>query len=381
VSPRLKELEGIVASDGQPAPRPRPGRRLTRVGAAGLAAGLLGSVVLYVVLQAAEGDGSSTASGKPPTGTATVTRQDLVSRTEVDGTLGYAGHVSVVGQIQGTVTSVPAVGTVIERGQSLYSVDNRPVPLLYGDVPAWRAMSEGTTGPDVRQLEENLVALGYATESELTVDDRYTSATAAAVRRWQNALGVDQTGVVELGQAVFLPGAVRVSEIKAEKGSATAPGSPVLGATTTSRVVKIDLDAAKQSLVKVGDTVEVKLPGGRTTTGVISSVAGAVETRGQGEDARQVIPVTVTLHDPAAAGNLDQAPVRVGITSESRKGVLTVPVNALLALAEGGYGVRVLDGSPSGRIVPVTTGLFARGLVEVSGDGLQEGMKVEVPAS
>lgn len=145
-------------------------------------------------------------------------------------------------------------------------------------------------------------------------------------------------------------------------------------------MVEVDLDAAKQSLVKVGDTVEVKLPGGRTTTGVIASVGGAARTKGEGEKAKQVIAVTVTLDDPGATGSLDQAPVRVGVTTDSRKGVLAVPVNALLALAEGGYGVRVVDGSPSGRIVAVRTGLFARGLVEVSGDGLQEGMAVEVPA-
>lgn len=357
-------------------------RLRSKVVATGLAAGGLASAALLLALNVAGGGDDSAGATRPSAGSATVTRQDLVSRTEVDGTLGYSGRVSVVGHVQGTVTALPAAGTVIERGQSLYSVENRPVPLLYGDVPAWRRMAEGMTdGPDVRQLEENLVALGHATESELTVDERFTSSTAAAVRRWQKAMGVEQTGVVELGQAVFLPGAIRVAEVKAEKGGSTGPGAPVLAATTTTRVVEVDLDAAKQSLVKVGDKVEVKLPGGRTTTGVIASVGSVAETKGQGENAKQVIRVAVTLDDVGATGTLDKAPVRVGITSDSRKGVLAVPVNALLALAEGGYGVRVLDGTPSGRIVPVNTGLFARGLVEVSGDGLEEGMSVEVPAS
>ena len=380
MSLRMRESKPPGGGDGQ-SPPPVPRRRLVRAVAVVLTAGAMSSTALFGFVRAVGGDADASDAGQRAIGTATVTRQDLVSRTDVDGTLGYSGELSVVGQLQGTVTAVPAVGTVIERGQSLYSVDNRPVPLLYGDLPAWRRMGEGTEGPDVRQLEENLVALGHATEADLTVDERYTSATAAAVRRWQQAMGVEQTGAVESGEVIFLPGAVRVSQVKVDKGASAGPGAPVLTATTTTRVVTIGLDAAKQSLAKVGDGVEVKLPGGRTTTGVIASVGTVAQTKGEGESAKQVITVTVTLDDPAATGTLDQAPVRVGITSDSRQGVLAVPVNALLALSEGGYGVRVLDGTPSGRIVAVQTGLFARGLVEITGDGLEEGMSVEVPAS
>jgi peptidoglycan hydrolase-like protein with peptidoglycan-binding domain len=275
---------------------------------------------------------------------------------------------------------VPSPGTVVERGQSLYSVDNRPVTLLYGDLPAWRRLAAGIAdGPDVQQLEANLVALGHATEAELTVDDRFTAATTTAVKRWQKALGLEETGVVELGQAVFLPGAFRVAKVEVEKGSSAPPGSPVLTGTSTSRLVKVDLDATKQSLVKVDDKVDVKLPDGRTTPGTIASVGTVAQTKGQ-DQSKRVVEVTVTLDDPSASGAVDQAPVKVGITSASRKGVLAVPVNALLALSEGGYGVRVVDGSATGRIVTVATGLFARGMVEVTGD-LAEGDQVEVPAS
>ena len=388
MSLRLTDIERFGAppgADGQSQAGPGgPGRRRPRgrVLAIGLAVGVVAAAALSGVLRAAGGDDEPAATGKPATGTATVTRQDLVARTEVDGTLGYSGQLAVLGRLQGTVTALPEVGAVIERGQSLYSVENRPVPLLYGELPAWRSLVAGVSdGPDVRQLEQNLVDLGHATEAELTVDERFTSATAAAVKRWQKALGVEQTGSVELGQAVFLPGAVRVAELKAEKGGPVAPGSPVFTASSTTRVVTVDLDASKQALAKVGDKVEVKLPGGRTTTGAVASVGSVAQTKGQGDSARQVIAVTVTLDDPGATGILDQAPVRVGLTSDSRKGVLAVPVNALLALAEGGYGVRVLDGSPAGRVVVVKTGLFARGQVEVSGEGLGEGLSVEVPAS
>ena len=191
-------------------------------------------------------------------------------------------------------------------------------------------------------------------------------------------MGVEQTGVVELGEAVFLPGALRVADVKAAVGGSAPPGSPVLSGTSTSRVVTLDLDATKQSLVKAGDKVEIRLPNGSTTAGTVADVGTVARTVGQGD--KRVVGVTVTPDDPSATGALDQAPVKVGITTSRREGVLAVPVNALLALAEGGYGVRVVDGTPGGRIVVVETGLFSRGLVEVSGEGLAEGTDVEVPA-
>jgi peptidoglycan hydrolase-like protein with peptidoglycan-binding domain len=335
------------------------------------------------VAVAARGGGAGAAAagaadGEPGVSSVAVARRDLVARTDVDGTLGYAGTLRVAGQSQGVVTAVPDGGTVVERGQPLYWVDNRPVLLLYGDLPAWRRLAAGMSdGPDVRQLEANLVALGHATEAELTVDEKFTTATTAAVKRWQKAAGVEETGVIEPGQAVFQPGAFRVAEVKVEKGSPAPPGQPVLLGTSTSRVVTVDLDATKQTLVKAGDKVEVKLPDGRITPGTIASVGTVAQSSGQGDSARRVVKVTVTLDNPAASGSLDQAPVKVGITSDSRKGVLTVPVNALLALAEGGYGVRLLDG----RIVAVTPGLFARGMVEISGEGIAEGVEVEVPTA
>ena len=69
------------------------------------------------------------------------------------------------------------------------------MPLLYGRLPAWRPLSVGVDdGPDVRQLERNLVALGHDPDRDITVDDHFTRATRAAVRRWQEAAGLEETG-------------------------------------------------------------------------------------------------------------------------------------------------------------------------------------------
>jgi hypothetical protein len=91
--------------------------------------------------------------------------------------------------------------------------------------------------------------------------------------------------------------------------------------------------------------------------------------------------VTVRLANPRAAGGLDQAPVQVAITTQARRGVLAVPIGALLAQAGGGYAVEVVEGGARRR-VPVGTGLFdeTAGLVEVNGAGLAEGATVQVPA-
>jgi peptidoglycan hydrolase-like protein with peptidoglycan-binding domain len=306
-----------------------------------------------------------------------VTRRDLRAAEEVDGTLGYGEPRLVANQRQGTVTALPAEGAVVTRGRALYRVDGKPVPLLYGRLPAWRELSVGVDdGPDVRQLEQNLVALGYDPDRAITVDDRFTWATRAAVERWQEVLGLKATGTVRLSDAVWQPGPIRVATRKASVGDSVRPGSPLLEVTGTGRQVTIDLDASRQPYVRAGDRVDLELPGGRTTTGRVTSV-GKVATVPAG-DATPTVELVVSLDDPEATGRLDQAPVEAAITTEVRKGVLAVPVNALLALAEGGYAVEVeRDGRR--QLVGIETGLFADGQVEVEGEGLRAGDQVVVP--
>jgi multidrug efflux pump subunit AcrA (membrane-fusion protein) len=197
------------------------------------------------------------------------------------------------------------------------------------------------------------------------------------VAKLQSALGISSpSGSLSLGQVVFEPGALRVSQVT---GSLGGPASgPVLAATSDRHVVTIPLDAAMQSQVAAGDAVTVTLPDGSSTPGTVSSV-GAVAS-GSGSNA--TIPVTVTLTDPGAAGTLDQAPVTVNITTGSAKNALVAPVGALLAQAPGGYDVEVAGPGNTRRYVPVMTGIFddAYGLVQVTG-ALTPGEQVVVPAT
>ena len=325
--------------------------------------------------------GSSGNSGSQhPPATAAVTRQDLVSQTPVDGTLGYAGSWTVTGKGGGTLTSLPSPGQVISQGQVLYKTDNgSPVVLLYGTVPAWRTLAEGVTGQDVSQLNHDLVRLGDADSADISALgwDYFSWETQYGVQQLQTALGITSPwGSLTLGSAVFEPTALRVSQVHASLGG-PADGA-VLTATSTHRVVTVSLPADQQSEVKVGDKVSVTLPDQSTTGGTISSV-GTVATGSGGSAA---IPVYITLAHPSVAGRMDQAPVTVEITTASVPNALTVPVGALLARSTGGYAVEVTGSGGHTRLVAVRVGMFddASGLVQVTG-ALAPGERVVVPSS
>jgi hypothetical protein len=347
------------------------------------------------------GDGSS-ASGDDEgaaTATADVTRRDLEERVEVEGTLGYgeATELALTGATGaeddgteppadgdsggGTITGLPAVGTVVDRGRTLVEVDGEPVPLLLGPRPLWRTLGPGVEdGPDVAQLEENLVALGIATPDELTVDEDWTAATTDAVEEWQEALGVEATGSLAPGDAVVVPAAVRVVEHPTPVGG-SASGT-VVEVTGTTRQVTVDLEASRQTLVTDGQAVEVELPDGTVVAGTVASV-GTVATTPEADNPDEAgdptIEVVVSLDDPAQGAAYDEAPVTVRVVSSAAEGVLAVPVDALLALAEGGYAVERVAADGTTELVGVELGAFADGWVEVTGE-LAEGERVAVPA-
>ena len=329
------------------------------------------------------------------TGSAPVVRTDLASTIQVTGALGYAGGYAVVNQLPGTAyTALPAPGAVVRRGQDLYEVDGAPVTLFYGARPEWRALYAGVpAGPDVAQLDRNLIALGYG--DGLIVSGYFTAATAYAVERWQAARGLPVTGTVPLGQVGYAPGPLRVTAVTPALGAPPQPGASVLTATSTTPVVLAAVPVSQEYLVRGGDEVTVTLPDGATTTpGVVTAVssvasaaAGSPPDGGQAPaqapapgqaPGQATVQLTVRLVRPAAAGRQDQAPVTVRIVAARARGVLAVPVSALVALAGGGYAVEVVHGS-GGRLVAVRTGLFSQTLVQVSGPGLAAGQRVQVP--
>jgi peptidoglycan hydrolase-like protein with peptidoglycan-binding domain len=350
------------------------------------------------------------AAQQAPAHTAQVERRTLSAMVSQPGILTYrtrsdGSPYSVINQARGTYTKLPTAGQVISQGHVLYRVNDSPVVLLYGSTPAYRTLSAGASGPDVAELNADLVALGYAIASQLSRPSAaFGSATVTAVEKLQAALGVTQNGTLTLGQAVFEPSAMRVTTQSAQLGGRTQPGQTVMQATSTTRQVQMALDASQQTDVAVGDKVTITLPNNHTTPGVVSSV-GAVATcpsssgsggsgsssavagtdacssGSSGSRTTPTITVGVTPSDPAATGRWDQAPVHVGITTASVPNALVVPVTALLARSDGGYAVEVVGAGARNHLVSVSLGLFddAAGVVQVTAAGLAAGQEVVVP--
>lgn len=340
-------------------------RRRTRTVA--IAAGAV--VVLAVAGAAAVGLG-----GRHPAGTGTstrtsatvpVARRDLVTYVSADGEVGYGASTPVTCTATGTVTWLPAAGTVVRRGQQIARVDDRPVVLLYGDLPAYRELRKTTVGNDVRQFERNLAALGYG---GFTVDDTYSALTVAAVKRWQHDLGVPETGTVAAAAIVVQPRAVRVARRLARLGAASPTDVLAVGGTT--RVVTASFAERDADWAERGAAVTLLLPDGDTIDGEVAAANLGVAA------SAPAVRVTVRLPDGTRLADADKVVVRHA--AEHHRDVLAVPVDALLALAEGGYGVEVVEHG-HGRVVAVRTGMFADGLVEVSGGGLRAGTVVRVP--
>jgi len=344
-------------------------------------------VVLVAVVVAAGGavvmwagsDRPTAPAATRPLPTVPVTRGDLSTSVRQPGELGYAGSYQLVAQLSGTVTAVPVPGQVVDRGQRMLAVDQRPVVLFFGDVPLYRPLADGATGADVLLLEQNLSTLGYR---GFTVDSSFTSGTAGAVKRWQKDLDLPETGVVDAGAAVVAPAAVRVEAVTPVIGEVLSPGSVVATATGTGHGVRVELDRRYRTLAVPGGAVRVSLFGGTAVDGQITAVgttATASSDPGQQPTAtqQQTIGVDVTVTSPESAlGGVFEGPVTVEFPGETRQDVLSVPIEALTLAADGGYAVVVVAGARR-RTVPVTTGLITSNRVEVT--GVTEGMRVEVP--
>ncbi|MGW1657147.1 peptidoglycan-binding protein [Streptomyces atratus] len=427
------------------------GARRRRRGPVILGSGILLVAAVGVVGALGLGGGGAGADGASGRGTGgqavRVARGTLTDRTEIDGRLGHGPEVPFRIKKSGTVTWLPESDKIVRRGETVLRVDDRPVVLLYGTLPMYRGLgmteaegaaagsgaggghggdpggetaessdadsrrSNGASGAevgrggdaqqppvplhgmDVNQFETNLSALGY---SGFTVDETYSSLTAAAVKRWQKDLGLPQTGEVDAGDIVYAPGPVRIASTGVRVG-ADAVGNP-LSYTSTSRMVDVDAPASDMNWARRGSEVTVELPDGRSVKGKVTRVGkdasapggggtdsgGGADGGGDGGSGAKAATVSVVIafDDQSSLGRLDSGPVTVRHVVAQHKDVLTVPVAALVALAEGGHGLELAEGSEgggTGRFVPVKTGLFADGRVEVSGPQVHEGMKVRIP--
>jgi len=319
--------------------------------------------------------------------TADVARTNLSTTILTAGTLGYARARPLTNQLSGTYTALPASGTTIRAGHVLYRVDNEPVFAMKGLTPAWRPIGAGMIpGPDVSELQANLISLGYASGLFSVPTGQYNWLTDDAVQRWQAATGALVTGQIALGQVIFTPTAIRVGARNAAPGQAAVPGQAPYQVTTARRVVTVPVNPSLPP-VAVGDRVSIVLPSLTRTPGRVTGVGpssaaagsgGAAHASGGNHAAGASSVITVTPDRPGMTGTGTGVPVQISLTIQSARHVLAVPVSALLALSGGGYGLEIVTPAGRHRLLGVSAGIFAGGLVQVSGAGLVPGTKVVV---
>jgi hypothetical protein len=394
---------GTLDAPEEPARKRRPVRTTLLVLIAIAVAAAAGVAATGALGGGGDDDGSS-AAPSGPVATAKVQRTTLTSTETVDGNLGYGEETAVRapaegddaggqsspggqpaqgdssgGDGAGIVTWLPEDGTVVKRGETVYKVDQEKVPLLYGSTPLYRTLRDGSEGSDVKMLEENLSELGY---DGFTVDDEYTSTTAAAVEEWQDDLDRDETGEVGPGDAVVADGARRVAKAQLSPGDAV--NGDILTWTGTERLITLDLDVDYEDQVEKGTKATVTLPDDTEVEAVVTDVGTPTTPDSDGASAgsdtskEATLPVELEVKDQKKLGRYQAAAVDVELKDQTRENVLAVPVNALLAERDGGYVVEVVTGQKS-EYRPVELGMFARGMVEVSGAGITEGTVVGVP--
>ena len=355
-----------------------------------LVAATVGAFVL------ADAEHSTSAAHASTASTAMVERGTLSTMISLNGIVTYRARPDgspyvVINQARGIYTALPDAGDQVACGDVLYRVDDHPVLLLCGTVPAYRDLHEGDVGNDVLELNANLHQIGG--DAGMAVDqndNQFTERTQHALEALQRDKGLDVTGQLHLGDAVVLPGAVRIATVNGDLGGTAQPGVTALRATFDTLEVRVDLDPSQQGDLQPGARVRITLPGNESVSGEVDRLGKVARfPAAQNTNATQnssagdaTVPAYISLDEPGNPGVFDQASVRVEIATEGVNDVLSVAVTALVGRSGGGLAVEVVRAGGQHELVAVEVGLFdtTTGRVQVDGD-LREGDLVVVPSS
>jgi hypothetical protein len=342
-----------------------------------------GAVFVGLNLPLGTSDDTANAAATPivPVSAATITQRTMESTEEFDGTLGYAGEGVIISGLDGTYTDLPEAGDILTLGDGIYEVDGTNTSyLMYGKRPAYRALDiDSDNGPDIKQLEASLEQISFPAVfgANFEPDWNFRQKTEDAVTKWQKRTNQEQDGGIEMGEITFLPEDVRVTEVLPELGSRSQAGQVLAYTSGTDLVVTLDLAADRRDILGIGDAVSVELPDGAHAAGTITEISSVAQTLQGASD--PTVEVTVELEDTEAVGDLDGAAVDVSVVRQTRPDVLTVPVDALIALREGGYAIELVAADGSTYLTLAEIGLFDDNGVEVSGS-FNAGDQVVVPA-
>jgi peptidoglycan hydrolase-like protein with peptidoglycan-binding domain len=317
---------------------------------------------------------------------ATVERRDLIATQDVNGTLAYAHRQTVSSPGSGSLTGIAPVGTMARPGQVLFSVAGKPLVALAGAAPLTRVLSEGVPdGRDILDLERNIVQLGFDPRHLIVVDRHFAASTRSAVEAFQRRYAMPPTGSVDSSQIVFLPRRVYVTEELLTNGSALAFGNPVLEVASDQVVAELSLSASDRTLARMGAQTSLTLPDGSAVAAKISSVGTTASNGANGQsggassNADSAITATAT---PATRVDFPEGtPLTAHLSTAVRRAVLAVPVTAILATSATGRAIEVFAPHGGTRLIPVRTGLYAGGFVEVTSGALRTGMRVVIASS
>ena len=302
---------------------------------------------------------------EPTTNITTADVRNLSETFTATGTLQYDGAIEVATSTGGTVLSIADNGSSLTNGDVVAIVDDRAIVWLDGEIPAWRALSTGDEGADVLQLETALAALGFDGDGDVTVDEEYTSATAAMVEDWQGSIGVEPTGRVEFGDVVFGGDRTRVASVAVAVGDVVTDGAPLIAIGADRRYALLTAAPGEAVTLAVGDPAAIELPDRSEITGKIAAIA-------EGSDTWQI---TVEFDGATTFPATDVTNVEMSWTDDIADGVITVPSSSLLRLDDGTYTVAVVGDDGATTATPVTIGVAVGTRVEIIG-GLAAGASV-----
>jgi peptidoglycan hydrolase-like protein with peptidoglycan-binding domain len=312
-------------------------------------------------------DEPSAADSRDELDTVGIERGDLTSTSEFTGELGFGDSWPLSLTADGIVTGARELGTVVDFGESLIEIDNRRVFLVEGDVPMFRDLeltSPRVAGEDVAQLQRFLIAQGFDRDDTLEADGEFDSVTRKAVMDWQEATWQQKTGRVTRADMVFNPEPLRIAD-EQRIGSVFEQ----LEVTAWEPTVTVDVANRDKQLLTVGTPVTIEFGDGSQVDGSVSEQVSVPQDDGSTKSRATIAP-----HGDVP-GETGQVTISVDATLASD--VMIVPVGALLALAEGGYAVEVVDGGGATHLVGVDVGEILDGKAEVSG-GIDTGESVLV---
>jgi len=307
--------------------------------------------------------------------------------------------VAYAGDNATTIGGDAAPGTQVVTGTVLFHRDGLPVVAIVGDASAVPALDRdlkvgSSAGADVKLLEQMLQAGGFDPDNAMVIDDEFDAATATAVLRWWQSLGVPYSDpavippkdvVVPTGSFVVVPSGLQVGAPELADGAAITSDAVALTLTSPARVVSTTAPLGDKTFA-LGAQIEVVFPDGTSQTGTVTGVGDTATSSGNTPGQTPNVPIQISVATiPDSAASYVQIPVTLRAVTDQAKAAFVVPVSALVALAEGGYAIETVtgtgaDGTQTTGLIGVTTGLFSDGFVQVTGDGLSAGLKIVVPS-